>query len=269
MRFQVLGSAIQYSHPLVPSSHGRVTLSFDVLPCGFGELKFSDGNRLVGCNLPETWHEPLTIGLLCQKLKEIGYKDIDEKTFWPLKTTVTVTDQDWKSVNFLNSEEFACGFADYRNDEYAVGLYIWLSVNTDAFRDLLHLRLDSPSRMFFDIGIRGLEDEDRVYTPNSLAGTWNLNDDSDCGKGELRVVTDFSVERKTSYFPRDPQSERLHAEKVEDRKEIEKLRSPLADLVAIEKGAVDGVVANLLRLNLLAISALVVIGILSLAQLYF
>ena len=267
MQFQVLGSTIRYRHPLTSKSRG-VALEFDVFPSELGELKFSDGSRLMGCDLSENLGEPLTIGLLSKKLRGLGYEDIDENRFRPLSVTVSVTDDDWKAVEFLKGEEFACGYARYQNDDYAHGLQFWVSVTKEVFRDLLQVRLNLPGRMTLDLGVRGLADQDRC-DPDSLDAIWDLADKSDCGEGYYRVVTGFSLGRETRHFFNDPQTERVEAARAEDKREMEKLRSLLTDIVAIENGTVDGAVPKLLRLNLLASSVIAVLGIFALVRLFF
>lgn len=265
MRFQVISSTVSYSHPIT-SPKGRVTLSFSVFPCRHGELKFSDGNRLVARDLSEKWGEPLTVSDLYGKSLYGDPDVLEDGGKWPVSTNITVSTEDRKEVNFLKDEEFSCGYAIYSPDR---GLSIWLSVSTDVFNDLLQVRSDLPALMFFDIKIRGLADMGYDYDPKWLHGTWDLEDKSDCGSGECRVVTDFTVEREAPFFPRNLQIERLDAERLENKKVIDQFRSLLAELVAIEKGAVDGATTTLLRLILLAVSAIVVIGILALVMLYF
>lgn len=224
MQFQVLSSTINHS-----SNRGRGTvLEFCVFPCHREELKFSDGSRLMGCDLTENWGEPLTIGTLSQKLKRLGYENIDEDRFVPLDTTVLVTDQDWRTaaaflkdkgiVQFLKDEEFACGYAQYRNDDSAYGLHFWLSVEKDVFRDLLLSKFDLCDRMTFHIDIRGL---------TQIGQTWDLDDQSDCGDGNYRVVTGFSLRRSVQHYSRDPQISCAEIARAEDRKEIGKVRSLL------------------------------------------
>jgi len=244
-------------------------LSFSVFPCRRGELKFSDGNRLVARDLSEKWGESLTLGDLYGKTSYGDPDVLNDGGKTPIPTRIIVSTEDWKNISFLKEEEFACGYALYRSDEYESEISIWISVDSEVFRDLLQVRSDLPAEMFFDIDIRGLEDLGYGYDPNRLEGTWDLGDKSDCGRGECRVVTGFTVEREAPYFPRNRQSERLDAERIEDKKAIDQLRSLLADLVAIERGTLDGATTTLLRLILLAVSTTVVIGILALVLLHF
>lgn len=239
-------------------------LDFHVYPCQLGELKFSDGNRLMGFGDSPDWSELQTIGDLSRELKKLGYKDIDEAKFWPMSTTISVTDEDPKRHHLLKDEAFTCGLAKYQNNEYAKGLNIWLCVEKEVFRDLLQARLDIFNGATFDISIRGLDDDDGHFS-----GTWDLDDKSDCGEGQSRVVTRFSFERETRHFPRDIQAERAISERANNIQQIEKIRSLMTEVLAIQNGTVDGPLHKLLRLNLLAASVIVAIGILALARLYF
>lgn len=275
MRFQVLNSTVRYSRSAFPSN-GQVTLSFGVLPCGTGELEFSDGSRLLGCgDLSQEWGSPLDFGILRRKFKELGHQGIDEK-FWPLSTTILITKYgeftDYKKKQFGkrnkyrgSTEELFKGYASYHSDDLTgKNLRLILIVDDEIFDDLLLIRLDSPAEIFFDVDILGLED-DRF----GAWSRWDLDDTSDCGDGNIRVIHDFSIERLTSYFPDDRHYDRRQKERREVNDEFAKLRSLVGDLVAIETGRVDGAVANLLRLNLFALSTIVIIGILALLALYF
>lgn len=262
MQFQVISSNIRCGHPLTAKTRG-VALTFFVFPSKDEQLQFSDGSRLMGCDLSENLGKPLTMGVLAKKLKSRGYEHIDENKFSPLSVTVSVTDDDWKAIDFLKDEEFACGFARYQNNNYAHNLQIWLSVEKDVFRDMLQVRLDMANRMTIDIQLRGLGD------PNSSWPTWDLGDDSDCGKGGLRVVTSFSLGSETQHFVTDDQTELVEEVRSENKRDIEKIRSLLADIVAIGNGSIEGAVPKLLRLNLLATSVLAVSGLFALIRLYF
>lgn len=265
MRFQVLSSTLKYSKPLTSSARG-LTLGFNVFPCGLGELKFSDGNRLMGCKLPEDRSEPVTIGSLADGLKKLGHRDIDDKKFLPLPVTVTVTDADWKTGRFAN-EEYGCGHASYRNDDYRLGLDFWLSVGNEVFRDLLCCRLDEGGHIIFDIDVRGISEQDRMDS-DGLSGIWDLNDVSDCGEPNCRIISKFSLEREIPYF-NDPQIS-LRKDTISERKqETEKLLSLIADIPSDQIGNLRGIIPRLLRLILLALSALTLLALLALVHLYF
>ncbi len=267
MRFQVLGSTVQYSHPIL-SATGRVTLRYSVFPCGRGELKFSDGNRLVARDLSEKWGRPLTIGDLFGEAP--SYDDVlNDGGKWPLDAEVMISTEKCSEISFLKSEDSACGYANYCSDESSKGLFIWLSVNETAFADLLQVRSDLPEKMYFDIDIPGLKDLPYVNDENWLQGSWDLDDKSDCGDGNFRVVTGFSLERHSSFFPAARYYDVRQMERTEDRQAIEKLRSAISNLVAMKDGSVDGVEARLMRLNLFAVTALVGIGTMALIPLYF
>lgn len=257
MRFQVLSSTVSYS------SRGRVTLSFYAFPYDLGELKFSDGNRLLGCDLSEMWGRPLTVGDLTSKLKRLGYKNIDNDKFWPMCATIVVTSNQSeleyikKKNDFGDSEISICGYASYHS---SANLTLTLIVDQETISDLLMARVDMPETMFFNVNIFGLDD---------LNSLWDLEDDSHCGDAKYRLIGNFGIERVTPFFPDDRHYDRRQKERQEDKEELTKLRSTVGDLVAIETGRMDGAVAKLLRLNLLAVSAIVVIGILALVSLYF
>lgn len=272
MRFQVLSSTVSCSHT-------GFYLSFFVFPYKRGELKFSDGNRLVARDLTEKLGGSLTIGDMYGKTRRDDHDVLNDGGKHPLGVEVIVNDADISEyqyhdkesgfVSFLKGKEWACGYAEYTSDKYEESLRIYVSVESGVLAGLLRAIPDTPSEMFLDVEIRGLEDEPRVYWPGDFEGTWNLDDASDCGRGDYRVVSDFKFERITSNFPISFESEQLQRERVvEDRQMLAKLNANLATLVAIENDGAN-TVEKLLLLNLFAVLAIAAIGILALVARLF
>lgn len=167
-----------------------MTLSFEVLPCASGELKFSDGSRLLARDLSEMWGAPVT-------RSQLFGEDFRK---WPVTTSIVITSEDLGKKAFLKDEEYCCGFAYFRSHKDEKELIIYISVEAKVFEDFLRVRSDLPAETHFDIEIRGLKDESPVYDANHLQGTWYLDDISDCGYGDHRIVTGFYLERVTPFF---------------------------------------------------------------------
>jgi hypothetical protein len=70
---------------------------------------------------------------------------------------------DKNKIKLLKEEENVCGFAEYINNENNKGLFIYLLGNKNYYSELLNLRFDMPSETFFNLKIRGLKDEGRIY----------------------------------------------------------------------------------------------------------
>lgn len=270
MRFQVLSSTLHCSLGDWSSSDGDLSslgshrMSFDALPCKSGELKFSDGNRLVANDLSKNWDRPLNMGELYGDAFTDGGK-------WPLGSTITIVTHDPRKNDILKDEEFACGYAQYDLGEHGSagkGLIIYIYVDPKVFAELLQARLDVPTQMFFDVDIRGLKDQGYHHDQNYLQGTWDLDDKSDCGRGDCRVVISFNIERIVPYGPRNRQIELLGRHRAEELEESAKLYSGVSELLAIEKGYSSGAVQTLLQLNLAAMVIIIIIGILALISLY-
>lgn len=189
------------------AAKGQLTLSFNAIPCGVGELQFSDGTRLMGYgDTPYEWGNPRpTIGALFEKLKNIGYKGIEKSELWDLSTPIQLIPESYSidtiknrfrmnNKYFGDADELFRGVAIYRNDEYSKSLAFVLIINNELFERFLVLRFDTPSEMFIDIDMLGLENSDYNW------GKWNINDTSDCGDGKMRVINGFNIERNLSFY---------------------------------------------------------------------
>ena len=266
MRFQVLSSQVGYSHSCM-SSLPRLAINFSVFPCPYGELNFSDGNRIVGGDIYRKWGEPLTYGDIQEAIGENGDPLANEKKS-PASVDISISKRG-SEPEWIKSDEFAKGVAIFFKDSLGnndARLGVELYVEAGYFEEVLRLCTSRPTQTYFDVDIRGIGDR-AYHREDGPDGTWDLNDVSDCGKGNCRIVTDFSFSRQTSYFPDGNKEARRQKERLENEGVQKRLQSTIHELVAIGNGQTVGPVEHVLRWNtnvliLIAIIEAILTGVL-------
>ena len=125
MRFQAISATTgYYSHAGFGSSP---TLQFRVLPRRWGSLKFSDGNRLMACDLSEKTGKPLEIRALYEE--QYGRDYFSDGGIWPVNVNISLTTKKLEDIVKFKDEriyEYAVGSADYNSFGESHELSIWL-----------------------------------------------------------------------------------------------------------------------------------------------
>jgi hypothetical protein len=241
MEFQVIRAETGLSSRGFSNKQRRRTLSLEVVPHGRGELNFSDGNRLLACDLSELWGKGLEV-------KKMYRGAFDGHGTWPLPVTVRFTTESREHHHFLVENDSADGFAQYENGEFYHGLTVWVFITDAELSALVEMNFDSPSRIFCDFSIWGLDDVPPIYESKDVFGSWNLSDDQHwTGKGAQRLISNFRLRRETAYFLPDEAQEADKAAMAEARQTLQNLQDQVKALVALGSGHRRGVVLDWLE----------------------
>jgi hypothetical protein len=240
MEFQVIRAETGLSSRGLSNKQRRKTLNLEVVPHGRGRLTFSDGNRLLACDLSELWGKGL-------ELKKMYRGAFDGHGMWPLPVTVRFTTESKEHHHFLVENDSADGFAQYEKSDFYHGLTVWVFVTDAELSTLIEMNFDNPSRVFCDFSIWGLDDVPPIYESKDVFGSWNLSDDNHTGKGNQRPISNFRLRREAPYFLSDEAREADKAARAEDRQILQNLQDQVQALVALGSGHRRGVVLELLE----------------------
>jgi hypothetical protein len=236
MRFDVVKATEHFSKDV--ENEERRTLQFEVVPGDGAQLDFGEHHVLIGS----------------------GYHAFKGEGRRPVIATVSVfTDA---GLDRIAGEKPICGVAFFY-PELEVGydptpaiLSINIEAGPDMFEAMVRTGIKEPGAATLNVGIHGL---DFGPAPDGSHQIWNLDDDSDCGRGTMRRVIEFELNVDKFWSSEgaisDAKDKQLNAQLAdspdpEDRK-----------LAALSQPEGSDVVASLLRQCRVLLIALLVLGI--------